>query len=76
LISFGKPGWQRRLERAINDWWFHKTLPAKLDQAEADWHAAQPDNQPLPVVLHHPIDPEQQHLLGGPMSIHAPWDRE
>ncbi len=80
LIGFGKAGWQRRLERAINDWWFHKTLPAKLDKAEADWHATQPPATPPPVVVEHPIDETRQtgesRLLGGPMSIHAPWRRD
>jgi len=54
------------------------TLPAKLDQAEADWHAAQP-KEPEPVIVEHPIDDELQtgdsRLLGGAMSIHAPWHR-
>jgi hypothetical protein len=80
LISFGKPGWQRRLEFAIRQWWFELTLPAKLDKAEADWHEAQPSDTPPPVVLEHPVDPQLQtgdsRLLGGGMSIHAPWKRD
>lgn len=80
LIGFGKPGWQRKLERAINDWWFYKTLPAKIDKAEADWHATQPEMTPPPVVIEHPVDESQQtgdsRLLGGPISIHAPWRRD
>jgi hypothetical protein len=66
LISFGKPGWQRRLEFAIRQWWFELTLPAKLDAAEADWHATQP-TAPDPIIVEHP---------GGGMSIHAPWKRD
>jgi hypothetical protein len=52
-------------------------LPAKLDQAEKEWHATQPPMTALPVVVDHPIDDELQtgdsRLLGGAMSIHAPW---
>jgi hypothetical protein len=66
LISFGKPGWQRRLEFAIRQWWFELTLPAKLDKAEADWHATQP-TAPDPIIVEHP---------DGGMSIHAPWKRD
>jgi hypothetical protein len=35
-----------KLEFAIRQWWFEKTLPAKLDKAEADWHATQPSDTP------------------------------
>jgi hypothetical protein len=52
---------------------FERTLPAKLDAAEAEWHAAQPPAVAPPEVVHHPIDPELQtgdsRLLGGAMSI-------
>jgi len=52
---------------------FERTLPAKLDAAEAEWHAAQPPDMPSPVVIHHAIDPELQtgdsRSLGGAMSI-------
>jgi hypothetical protein len=52
------------------------TLSTKLDQAEKDWHAAQPA-KPMPVVIHHPIDDKLQtgdsRLLGGAMEIKAPW---
>jgi hypothetical protein len=79
LISFGKPGWQRRLEFAIRQWWFELTLPAKLDKAEAAWHATQP-TAPDPIIVEHPIDDTLQtgdsRLLGGGMSIHAPWKRD
>jgi hypothetical protein len=34
---------------------------------------------PEPIIVEHPIDDELQtgdsRLLGGAMSIHAPWDR-
>jgi hypothetical protein len=50
-------------------------LPAKLDAAEAAWHAAQPP-EPEPVITHHPIDDSLQtgdsRLLGGAMSISRP----
>ena len=64
----------------MREWWFELTLPAKLDQAEVDWHASQPEMTPPPTLVHHPVDPEQQTgesvQLGGPMSIHAPWRRD
>jgi hypothetical protein len=35
---------------------------------------------PPPVIIEHPIDTKQQtgdsQLLGGPISIHAPWRRD
>jgi len=53
-------------------------LPAKLDAAEVEWHKAQP-LPPPPVVMEHPINDELQtgasRLLGGEISIHAPYDR-
>jgi hypothetical protein len=52
-------------------------LPAKLEQAEKEWHATQPPTIEPPVIVHHDIDPALQtgdsRLLGGAMSIHAPW---
>jgi hypothetical protein len=54
-------------------------LPAKLDKAEADWHATQP-KAPDPIIVEQPIDDTLQtgdsRLLGGGMSIHAPWKRD
>jgi hypothetical protein len=55
-----------------------KTI-ASLDAAEDAWHAAQPE-PPKPVIIEHPIDTTVQTgdsaLLGGGMSIHAPWKRD
>ena len=55
-----------------------KTL-ASIDQQVDAWHAAQP-TAPDPVIVEHPIDPVLQTgdsaLLGGGMSIHAPWKRD
>jgi hypothetical protein len=52
---------------------------ASLDAAEDAWHEAQP-KAPDPVIIEHPIDPVLQTgdsaLLGGGMSIHAPWKRD
>ena len=76
LWRFGDKNWRDRLRQWAQDYKFHATLPAKLDQAEAEWHAAQPA-EPEPVIVHHAIDDELQtgdsRLLGGAMSIHAPW---
>jgi hypothetical protein len=51
-----------------------KTL-ASLDQQVDAWHAAQPE-PPKPVIIEHPIDPGDSALMGGGMSIHAPWKRD
>ena len=51
-----------------------KTL-VSLDAAEAAWHAAQP-TAPDPVIIEHPMQPGDNELLGGGMSIHAPWKRD
>lgn len=49
---------------------------ASIDRAIEDWHADQPI-APKPVVVHEPPNDELQtgesRLLGGAMSIHAPW---
>jgi len=51
-------------------------LPAKLDKAEADWHATQPV-APKPIITHDPVDDTLQtgesRKLGGAMQIKAPW---
>ena len=76
LISFGNAGWQRRLEQVIRQWWFELTLPAKLDQAEKEWHVAQPA-EPEPVITHHAVDDNLQtgesRKLGGAMEIKSLW---
>ena len=62
-------------QQLINE---HKTL-ASIDQQVDAWHEAQPE-PPAPVIVEHPIDETHQtgesRLLGGPMSIHAPWRRD
>jgi len=51
-----------------------KTL-ASIDQQVDAWHDAQP-KAPDPVIIEHPIEPGDNELLGGGMSIHAPWKRD
>jgi len=51
-----------------------KTL-ASIDQQVGAWHAAQPTD-PDPVIIEHPPQPGDNELLGGGMSIHAPWKRD
>jgi len=51
-----------------------KTL-ASLDAAGDAWQAAQP-KAPDPVIIEHPIEPGDSQLLGGGMSIQAPWKRD
>jgi len=40
----------------------------------------QPPAVAEPVIQHHPVDTEAQtgdsRLLGGPISIHSPWERD
>jgi hypothetical protein len=51
-----------------------KTL-ASIDQQVDAWHATQPEPQ-APIVIEHPPQPGDSELLGGSMSIHAPWKRD
>jgi hypothetical protein len=50
-------------------------LPGRLDDAEREWHAAQPADTE-PVITHEPVDDALQtgdsRLLGGAMQIKAP----
>jgi hypothetical protein len=75
-VRFGDKAWTDHLRKAAQDHKFHATLKPRLDRTIQDWHAAQP-KEATPVVIHEPIDDELQtgesRLLGGPMSIHAPW---
>jgi len=52
---------------------------ASIDQQVDAWHAAQPKAHD-PVIIEHPLDPvfptADSALLGGGMSIHAPWKRD
>jgi hypothetical protein len=52
---------------------------ASIDQQVDAWHDAQP-KAPDPIIIEHPIDDTLQtgdsRLLGGGMSIHAPWKRD
>jgi hypothetical protein len=56
----------------------HKTIASIGKQVDA-WHEAQPE-PPAPIIVKHPIDDTLQtgdsRLLGGGMSIHAPWKRD
>jgi hypothetical protein len=53
--------------------------PNRISEAERQWHAAQP-KEPLPVVIHHPVDEELQtgdsRDLGGAMEIKASWKQD
>ena len=56
----------------------HKTI-ASIDKQVDAWHEAQPKPQ-QPIIVEHPIDDTLQtgdsRLLGGGISIHAPWKRD
>ena len=79
LLRFSTRSPGEELQRLIAAEKFHATLPAKLDAAEGAWHATQP-TAPDPIIVEHPIDDTLQtgdsRLLGGGMSIHAPWKRD
>jgi hypothetical protein len=79
LLRFSTRSPGEELQRLIAAEKFRATLPAKLDAAEDDWHATQP-TAPDPIIVEHPIDDTLQtgdsRLLGGGMSIHAPWKRD
>ena len=79
LARFGDKTWRDHLRKAAQDYKFEKTLGPRLDRAEADWLADQPVT-PKPVVVHETVNDELQtgdsRLLGGAMSIHAPWSND
>jgi len=76
LARFGDKDWRDYLRKAAQDYKFRTTLKPRLDRAEADWHAAQPQ-APQPVVVHEPVNDELQtgdsRFLGGAMTIRSPW---
>jgi hypothetical protein len=76
LARFGDKTWRDHLRKAAQDHKFYATLKPRLDRAEADWLAAQPQ-QEKPVVLHEAPDDTLQtgesRKLGGAMQIKAPW---
>jgi len=61
--------------RLINE---TKTI-ASIDQQVDAWHESQPE-PPAPVIVEHAVDDTTQtgdsRFLGGPISIHAPWERQ
>ena len=78
LWRFGDKDWRDHLRQWAQDYKFHATLPAKMDQAETEWHAAQPV-EPSPVIIHDLPNDELQtgesRKLGGAMEIKSPWSR-
>ena len=76
LARFDDKDWRDRLRKAAQDHKFHVTLKPRLDREEQQWHAAQPA-EPESAIVHNEVDDELQtgesRLLGGAMSIHAPW---
>jgi hypothetical protein len=75
LLQFSTRSPGEELQRLITAKKFHATLPAKLDAAEDAWHATQPKASD-PTIIEHPPQPRDSVLLGGGMSIHAPWKRD
>jgi len=64
LIRFGDKDWRDHLRQWAQDYKFHATLPAKLDRAEADWHATQPPAIEPPVI---------EEDDDGSIRIRSPW---
>lgn len=60
------------MQRAIAARKFYATLSRKIDNAVEIWKATAPDDKPQPIRRETPGD----GLLGGPISIHAPWSNE
>ncbi len=79
LARFGDKDWRHHLQKWAQDNKFEKTLKPRLDREEERWRQAQP-KEPEPVVVQHEIDDRLQtgdsRLLGGAMSIHAPWSND
>ena len=61
--------WEK-IRRLINNQKFYATLPSKLDRAEEQWHASQPEDGPdVTVTEYEPDGSEAQILLGG--ALHS-----
>ena len=79
VARFGDKDWRHYLRRWAQDYKFEKTLGPRLDREQERWHQAQPE-EPKPVIIQHEIDDTLQtgdsRLLGGAMSIHAPWSND
>jgi len=75
-VRYSTRDWRDNVHQAAKDFKFQATLKPRLDRAVEDWHKTQPEATD-PVVVDEPIDDELQtgdsRLLGGGMSIHAPW---
>ena len=75
-MRYSTRDWRDHVHQAAKDFKFQATLKPRLDRAVEDWHKTQPEAAG-PVVVDEPIDEELQtgdsRLLGGGMSIHAPW---
>lgn len=60
------------------DYKFNATLKPRIDRELEKFQETQPPNVPPPVIIEEPVNEELQTgeslLLGGPMSIHAPWE--
>lgn len=71
-MRFGDKHWTDQLNQAARDFKFNATLQPRLDVEIEDWHAAQPNDKPSTVIVHH--DGEDTTGLGPPLSIHYHWN--
>ena len=78
LFRFGDKDWRDKLKKAAQDYKFNATLKPRIDREVEKFQASQPPIMPAPIIIEEPIDKELQTgesmLLGGPMSIHSPWE--
>jgi hypothetical protein len=72
LVRFGDKHWTDHLKEAARDFKFNATLKPRLDVEIEDWHAAQPNDKPSTVIVHH--DGADTTGLGPPLSIHYHWN--
>ena len=78
FFRFGDKDWRHKLNKAAQDYKFSVTLKPRIDREIEKFQASQPPIMPAPIIIEEPIDEELQTgesmLLGGPMSIHSPWE--
>ena len=62
--------WEK-IRRLINSQKFYATLPSKLDRAEEQWHASQPEDGPDVTVTEYEPDGSEAQILLGALCTHA-----
>lgn len=66
-----------KINRFVQAQKFYKTLPHKLDRAEAQWHKQQPDQSPVSKITEHePDGSDAQRQLGGAIQINYKFSKD